>query len=541
MAAAIVALDDDAADMKALGYGLAFVWVPAAGALEAWRRRRPGSRGLAWASGLLDLVAFAAIAAAADDAWWMVQAGALVTVTLYAYQCGAGLGIRLGLLFGAAAVAFAPDGVDTPVAPAPTAILFPVLLLTLVWLEHAADAARREAEFGIAELSERSEVLLSGIAEAIVVTSPRGLVRQWNRGARRTFDRSSDTTIGLPCREALGLRRELVALDCSRGCALLAQLSEQAGSAVDVEVWRMRDDGRRQPLLATALAVTDARGEPVEVVHSFRDVTGIKAADEAKTMFLATASHELRTPLAVILGFSELLADRADLSPAERHHAHVAIRDRAQQLNGIVNRLLLSSRIESGTVELDVATVDVAPILHERVGALGPATGRTVVLDCPVDLPHVRGNDDALTTTIDHLLDNAMKFSAPAAPVTVTAAADDRSVSIAIADRGIGMSEADVEHCFDRFWQSDTSDSRRFGGTGIGLYVVRSLVEAMDAEIGVASVPGQGSVFTITLTRADAPSAEVVSSDETDQPSPEPSIIREFMRQIGVPPQGGQR
>src|SRR5690606_3070719 len=105
-------------------------------------------------------------------------------------------------------------------------------------------------------------------------------------------------------------------------------------SVTSVEVWREDATGRRQPLLASAAAVTEADGTAVEVVHSFRDITSLKAADEAKTLFLATASHELKTPLTVIRGFAELLHRTDAMTPEQYAGAVDAIQGRAEELAG---------------------------------------------------------------------------------------------------------------------------------------------------------------------------------------------------------------
>jgi signal transduction histidine kinase len=298
-------------------------------------------------------------------------------------------------------------------------------------------------------------------------------------------------------------------LDCSMGCALLAvhgSTGTQAGS--DVEVWRFEATGERQPLLATALPVVDREGSVVEVVHSFRDITRLKEADEAKTLFLATASHELKTPLTVIRGFSQMLVLPGNkMSDEERAAALRAIDVRARQLTGIVDRLLLSSRIESGHVDLTVEAVDATPILLEQVTALRAATARQVMLEMDDALPELLVDPGAFTTVVDHLLDNAVKYSPGGGPVIVYATAVDDHIELTVSDEGVGMTQEQAAHCFDRFWQAEHSDVRRFGGTGIGLYIVRSLVEAMNGTISVSSAPGEGAAFTVELTRADRPNA----------------------------------
>jgi signal transduction histidine kinase len=113
---------------------------------------------------------------------------------------------------------------------------------------------------------------------------------------------------------------------------------------------------------------------------------------------------------------------------------------------------------------------------------------------------------------------------------------DEEAVELAIRDEGVGMTEDQAERCFDRFWQAELTDVRRFGGTGIGLYIVRSLVEAVRGQITVESAPGEGSTFRVVLRRADtvlADSSDVVLGPE-DAGRGDRSIIREYMRQLGV-------
>ena len=324
-------------------------------------------------------------------------------------------------------------------------------------------------------------------------------------------------------------------LDCSGGCALLC-----LGGGADVEVWRQLPTGQRQPLLGSAVPVLDAGGRVAEVVHSFRDITRLKQADEAKTLFLATASHELKTPLTVIRGFSQMLLEHeVEMDDDERLTALRAIEKRARQLNGIVDRLLMSSRIDGGHIDLVLDAVDVTHILAERASALSAASGREIVLDFGDELPALWADVDAFTTITDHLLDNAVKYSPNGGPITVTLSGegDGDSVALVIADEGVGMTEDQLAHCFDRFWQAEPTDVRRFGGTGIGLYIVRSLVEAMDGRVTVTSAPGEGSAFRVELQRADrrpAPEPDDVVSAEADLGRGDRSIIREYMRQLGI-------
>ncbi len=165
-----------------------------------------------------------------------------------------------------------------------------------------------------------------------------------------------------------------------------------------------------------------ADGPDVEVVHSIRDISRLKQADEAKTLFLATASHELKTPLTVINGFAKTLTTR-DLPPDKQREALASIRRRGEELARVVDRLLLSSRIEAGRAEVARTEVDLIPLVYERAAELGAATDRQFEVDLPDDLPSVFGDPSAVTTVVDHLLDNAVKYSPGGEPVAVRGAA----------------------------------------------------------------------------------------------------------------------
>ena len=406
-------------------------------------------------------------------------------------------------------------------------VLFGVVLGAVVVLVNRIVSRQGMAAQSSSRMRAKADTILARVAEGLIVTDAVGTILQCNPAGERLVGAGSPS-VGTSCRDALGLHEGERPLDCSRGCPLLS-LGEEGRSDDGREVWRLRDDGRRQPLLASAAAVVADDGRVAEVVHSIRDITRLKEADEAKTLFLATASHELKTPLTIIGGFAEAMLAFPDMSREQRDDAMRAVHRRTLELRAIVERLLLSSKIESGSVDLSPRRLDLRPLLEERVAALVGATGR------PVDLAVADGDlvavadQAALSTVVDHLLDNAAKYSGPG-PVGVGADRDEGGVRFWVRDEGIGMDPEQAAHCFDKFWQAESSDVRRFGGAGIGLYIVQSLVHAMGAAIEVDSTVGRGTTFTVTLAlELPAPPAE------PDPPgAAEPSPIKEVMRQMGV-------
>ena len=439
-----------------------------------------------------------------------------------------GVGAATALAFGSVGLAAASG------ASAGALALLAVSEAVLVGLLSRLTARLDAAEVRSTELDARAATILDHVREAVVVTDPAGVVRRLNDAARELMVTGADTgeLAGRRCEQVLGLHAGERVLACGAGrCPLLAGPGMVDSDHHDVELWRPLPDGRRQPLLASVSVVRATSGEITELVHSLRDITTLKQADEAKTLFLATASHELRTPLTVIGGFAELLLTAESMDEETRTTALRAVKARVDQLTAIVDRLLLSSRIEAGRATVYPGPVDIVPLLRERAAALEQSTGRAVTVDVDGDtLPTAAADAVAVATVIDHLLDNAAKYSPGGPPVAIEAWSDDDRVAFDVVDRGIGMSAADCNCCFDKFWQAETTDRRRFGGTGIGLYVVRSLVESMGATVTVKSAPGDGSRFGVVLRRHDG-----IPSPPAGGASGERLMIREFMRQLGVP------
>jgi PAS domain S-box-containing protein len=397
------------------------------------------------------------------------------------------LGSAIGLTLVAQSVVAVHDR-----QPAGMLAVFALAMIGLTVVVGRIAATHRVAAVTSHHFRQKAETILNRVADGIVVTDGKGIVLETNPAGERLMGAEGPFVVGMPCIRALGLHEGERLLDCRRGCPLL---HDESGSGR--EVWREIADGRRQPLLASAFPVTDERGG-VEIVHSLRDITKLKEADEAKTLFLATASHELKTPVTVINGFAETLLAYPDMPSERREQAVEAIRRRASELSAIVDRLLLSSKIESGRVHVDVHPVDVRAIVMERTSAFQDASGRHFVrLVADEDLVAL-ADPLALQTVVDHLLDNAVKYS-DGGPVVIRGRRGDATVELSVSDIGIGMDEEQARRCFDKFWQAESTDVRRFGGTGIGLYIVSSLVDAMGGRISVETAVGRGSTFTVTL------------------------------------------
>jgi signal transduction histidine kinase len=233
-------------------------------------------------------------------------------------------------------------------------------------------------------------------------------------------------------------------------------------------------------------------------------VTAAKELEEAKDLFLATTSHELRTPITVVQGFASTLTQRWDkLTDAERRAAVQTIAERAGSLSHLVEQLLLGARAGADQLTVRSGPFDLAALLRGTVAAfLSLSDKHTLVAGIPDDLPQAHGDAMATDIMVGQLLENAFKYSPNGGTITVTARPAADWIVITVDDEGIGIAPGDHERIFERFVQGETGDRRRFGGIGLGLYIVRQLARAQDGEVAAASRPGGGTRMSLQLKRS---------------------------------------
>jgi signal transduction histidine kinase len=269
------------------------------------------------------------------------------------------------------------------------------------------------------------------------------------------------------------------------------------------------------------------------VRESFRELTEknqklqnaydrLKELDRLKSNFLATVSHELRTPLTSIIGYSEMLAEgiAGDLNPEQKEFV-TTIHEKGEQLLELIKGLLDLSKLESGTMSLRKAEIEVAPLIADVASTLAPtARKRKIEIDVKVEngLPGLWADAERLRQVLLNLTENAIKFTPPEGKVRLSASltllerkTDDDgrgvvlfsnrrpAVELRVTDTGIGIPDAEKQKVFDAFYQVDGSSTREHGGTGLGLSIVRRLVDAHDGVVHVEDNKPQGAVFVVTI------------------------------------------
>jgi len=398
----------------------------------------------------------------------------------------------------------------------------------LLGIEDAT--ARKEAEWALAQLAS----IVKSSDDAIITVDFDGVITSWNQGAEWLYGYIGREAIGQPV--TMLIPPEL--FNAEKGILESLRRGEHIKHFESV---RVRKDGSAVPISLTVSPIKNAQGEVIGASRIARDITerihaeeGMRAAYEKesaaraeseqasrlKDEFLATVSHELRSPLNSILGWSKMLrANRLDKEQSAR--ALEVICSSAQTQNKLIADLLDVSRIISGKLRLDVSMVDLVPIIQAAIDVVCPAAGaKRISLVSSLDpaAGPVSGDPDRLQQVVWNLLSNAVKFTPAGGKVEVRLERGEEELTITVSDTGVGIEPEFLPFAFDRFRQFEGGSTRPSGGLGLGLAIVRHLVELHGGTVSAASRGrGQGATFTVTLPLA--PTRSKARESERDSPA----------------------
>jgi len=345
--------------------------------------------------------------------------------------------------------------------------------------------AREEAE-GRAHAAEALEF----VGDAVALVDTRGVVRLWNPAA------AAITLV--PAEDVLGRRVEerLPGL-----AAALVQVPLQPAPPGESRVRTLPVDVGGTERWVSISGVRFLGG----TVYAFRDVSEERFVERLKSDFVSTVSHELRTPLAAVFGAAQTLR-RADLSldAPQRDALLEMIAGEADRLARIVEDILLASRLDAGTVTLEVEQVDAAQVAEQVVGAARSYAPDTVALALEVEegVPPVDVDRDKIRQVLANLVENAIKYSPDGGRVLLGVARDGDRVRFTVTDEGLGIPPGEHGRIWEKFYRLDPNLTRGVGGTGLGLYICRELVGQMDGRIWVESTGVGGSTFAVEFAAA---------------------------------------
>ena len=239
--------------------------------------------------------------------------------------------------------------------------------------------------------------------------------------------------------------------------------------------------------------------EQIGTIFVHRNITKEFEVDQMKSEFVSTVSHELRTPLSSVLGFTELMLTK-DLKPERTKKYLTTIYQEAKRLTSLINDFLDVQRMESGRQTFEKKFEDVVPVIQhvidtQKVNAPHHSFNIARETDCTI----VLGDKDKLSQAFTNLISNAIKYSPEGGTITVRFREGEESILIDIRDEGLGIPQDALPNLFTKFYRVDNSDQRRIGGTGLGLTIVKEIIETHEGNISVTSEEGKGSVFTVRL------------------------------------------
>ena len=347
----------------------------------------------------------------------------------------------------------------------------------------AVDNARLYRE---SERRARAALVVQHVADGVLLVNTEGAIRLWNPAAERLT--------GVPAAEALG-KQAAELFDDWESIALLAESAEHRPVTQAVNV-----NGRELWLSITAVGFGDAS------VFAFRDLTEERAVETLKSDFVSTISHELRTPLAAIYG-AALTLQREDviLGEPQRTGLLEVIASESDRLARIVNDVLWVSRLESDGVRTTIEPCDAVELARSVVDAARQyiPPGIKLALTTPKGaVPPVAADADKIRQVLTNLVENAVKYSPDGGRVSVEVAALGPRLRFSVSDEGLGVPPAEHRRIFEKFYRLDPDLTRGVGGTGLGLYISRELLERMGGRIWVESSGAGGSTFVAELPLA---------------------------------------
>lgn len=346
---------------------------------------------------------------------------------------------------------------------------------------------------------ERLNAIIENSGDGVMMINPYRIIQTWNKTLANMTGISAEEAIGRPCYDILNLKTNQDVSVCHTACPIVNPPEDGGFYA---EGLHRRADGISIHLADNYSPQYNEEGQPTQYIANVRDMTRLKEAEELKQTLLSVISHELKTPVSIIKGYADTLArEDANWDKETLADGLAVIEEEADRLDRLITNLLEASRMQAGGLKLKPSYLNLADMTTAAVEKLQATTNKhTISVDFSSDLPPIRGDFERLREVLTNLIGNAIKYSPDGGSIKVEGRLENpNKIRLSISDEGIGIAPADQQRIFDRFHRVDNRLSRQTPGTGLGLYLVKSVIEAHSGQVGVNSSPGQGSTFWIEL------------------------------------------
>lgn len=395
----------------------------------------------------------------------------------------------------------------------------PLIIGMLLWGRGAKDTPADDRAYDelaneLSQVAGKAEVVINAIGDGVLALDNQGIIRLINPAAQRLLGWGKHDSLGLAYKSVFKmLTPKNQEVDYMSDLVAQALANNQPEKQ---DTLSLQTQSGKTFLASISVSPVGQPGQGVIVV--FRDITAEKSDERQRAEFISTASHEMRTPVASIEGYLGLALNPATATIDEKARDFITkAHESAQHLGRLFQDLLDVSKADDGRLTNNPTVIDVAPFLHEIVqGLTAKATEKGLgILYKPIPTTdedelarhlnpvyYVNADRDHLREVSDNLIENAIKYT-PKGNVVIDVGGDQSHVVISIQDTGIGIPREDQAHLFQKFYRVDNSDTREIGGTGLGLYLCRRLVETMGGRIWVESEYKKGSTFFVELPRLE--------------------------------------
>ncbi len=350
---------------------------------------------------------------------------------------------------------------------------------------------------------QRLAAILQHSGDGVMILDSALNILQVNRAFEQMTGWLADAAVGCNLDEVITWQR--IEQDDLRD--VLAQgwfQQKPASETFYVEGDLLRRDGLIVSLGITYAPLFTTEGKPGNIIANIRDITNFRRAQEMQNVFISTVSHELRTPVALIKGYASTLNRQdAQWNMNVVHQSLAVIEEEADRLAELIDDLLTASKIQAERkVALQLADIRLDMLGEQSVERFSTQSSRhQFALSFPEHFPAIQSDARRLRQVIDNLLTNAIKYSPNGGTITVGGRFTDHNVTFFVRDEGVGIQDHEQSRIFERFYRVDNNLTTKTKGTGLGLYLVKAIIEAHNGTISVKSTPGKGSTFYFTLPR----------------------------------------
>jgi PAS domain S-box-containing protein len=411
----------------------------------------------------------------------------------------------------------------------------PLVISYLIWHtksanDNTSDRAYRDLASELNQVANKSEVVINAIADGVVAVNSQGVIQLINPAAQQIIGWGKQDALALDYKSVLKLQ--------DKNGAELTPATDPVAEAlatnkqVTTNALTLLTNSEKKLLVSINVSPVGQLGSGVIIV--FRDITKEKSEEREQAEFISTASHEMRTPVASIEGYLGLALNPATATIDDKARDFInKAHDAAQHLGRLFQDLLDVTKAEDGRLSNNPKVVDLVAFTNDIIQGLKPRADEKGLRTLFKPLPdgstserklspvyYTNVDNDHLREVIGNLIENAIKYT-PAGDVVVDINGDNDHVTISVADSGIGIPKEDQVHLFQKFYRVDNTETREIGGTGLGLYLCRRLVETMNGRLWVDSEYKQGSTFYVELPRTSHEDAmqmiEAASLQQTPQ------------------------